>query len=322
MNAVVQLDPIDAMGIIRWTEGMKIEPGFLYKDLPDGLYHRGPGISKSGLDLIHRSPAHFKFLKANPPPETRALHIGKAFHCLLLEPEKFKRDYIKSPYLEFRTREAKEWKERQEAAGKFVIRTNSGDNDIWNASEWDELNRMLESVMNHPIASTLFSEGVYEVSGYWVDKEKTYDVIETAKGPVNFSDVDPTFRLCKLRMDWYNYAHNIIVDLKTTEDASYSAFARSMIEYRYPVQDAFYRNGMLQLGKPVDEFVFVAVEKNPPYAVACYTLDAKAKQLGKNMYRRDLEKYHACRIGEEWPSYEPMRDMELPNYAYTSGKIY
>ena len=33
-------------------------PDGIYADLDSRAYHDGPGISKSGLDLIARSPAH------------------------------------------------------------------------------------------------------------------------------------------------------------------------------------------------------------------------------------------------------------------------
>ncbi len=43
----------------------------LIDDLDIDAYHRGPGISKSGLDAIARSPATYfaKYLDPNRPPE-------------------------------------------------------------------------------------------------------------------------------------------------------------------------------------------------------------------------------------------------------------
>lgn len=320
-NEVATFDPFANLGIIRFEDGMKIAPGNLYHGLPDTLYHRGPGISKSGLDLINQSPGHYQFNKQNPPPETRALHIGKAFHCLLLEPERFKAQYVKSKFFEFRTKEAKEWLALQQAEGKFVIRTNPGENTVWNPSEWDMIHRMRDAIMTHPTASVFFSDGIFELSGYWIDKEGSNDPIWTAHGNVDIGD-DPTYRLCKLRMDWYNYAHNIIVDLKTSRDSGYTDFSRHCVEYRYHVQDAWYRHGMASLNRKVDELVFVVIDKDPPYAVACYVLDSKAKGLGKTMYRRNLDTYHACMASGEWPLYEPMRELELQSYAYHNIKIF
>lgn len=70
-----------------------MNPG-IYDDLPAADYHRGPGISKSGLDLIHRSPLHYAAARAaandNPTPSQV---LGTAFHALLLEPDLFARRY-------------------------------------------------------------------------------------------------------------------------------------------------------------------------------------------------------------------------------------
>ena len=48
--------------IIEWYDDCKIEPGCFYANLPNELYHKGPGISKSGLDQIRRSPAHYVYI--------------------------------------------------------------------------------------------------------------------------------------------------------------------------------------------------------------------------------------------------------------------
>lgn len=59
-------------------------------------YHGGPGVSKSLLDLIARSPAHMKAALDRPPEErtpTAAQAIGTAFHALVLEPGVFAKEY-------------------------------------------------------------------------------------------------------------------------------------------------------------------------------------------------------------------------------------
>lgn len=74
-----------------------MKPGF-YSGLSNAEYHGGPGESKSLLDLVRRSPAHYRarMLAANdntPKEETPAQRIGTAFHALLLEPQEFVRTY-------------------------------------------------------------------------------------------------------------------------------------------------------------------------------------------------------------------------------------
>ena len=71
-----------------------IQPG-IYADIPNDAYHAGPGISKTGLDLFHRSPFHLHAIKSGmfPKPETKSQYIGRAFHAVVLEPDVFAREY-------------------------------------------------------------------------------------------------------------------------------------------------------------------------------------------------------------------------------------
>lgn len=74
-----------------------MEPG-IYPDIPNDEYHKGPGVSKSGLDLIAKSPAHYyhavNAANDNERVPTVAQAFGTAFHALLLEPEVFKAEYV------------------------------------------------------------------------------------------------------------------------------------------------------------------------------------------------------------------------------------
>lgn len=71
-------------------------PGF-YPDIPNNDYHGGPGISKSGLDLLHKSPELFHFVKSAPRDEdhesTADQAFGSAYHMIVLEPALFVRTY-------------------------------------------------------------------------------------------------------------------------------------------------------------------------------------------------------------------------------------
>ena len=71
-------------------------PG-IYFDLSNAEYHGGPGVSKSGLDLIAKSPLHFdaarKAANDDEREPTPAQRFGSAFHALVLEPEVFRAEY-------------------------------------------------------------------------------------------------------------------------------------------------------------------------------------------------------------------------------------
>lgn len=261
-----------------------MQPG-IYEGIPNEEYHGGPGDSKSDLDRIHKTPLHYWTAKntANDNEPTTAQFIGSAFHSCLLEPEDFAARYVVAPKFDRRTKDGKAgWEAFQsENAGKLLI-----DQDTH-----DQLFNMAESVHNHEAAHALLTgaEGKAELSAYWEDPE--------------------TGLLLRCRPDFFR-ADGIVVDVKTTDDASLEEFSRSLTKWRYHVQSPFYLDGLgeaiRQSGAPFrvpDTFVFLVVEKKPPYAVVCYVLDDEAMQIGRDEYRTDVNRLAACKALNEWPGY-------------------
>lgn len=166
---------------------------------------------------------------------------------------------------------------------------------ILNPEQWKTIHAMRDALMAHPAANALLTgvPGEAEKSVYWIDAT--------------------TGVLCRCRPDWWR-DDNLIVDLKTTEDASPEGFARSIAKFRYDVQDAFYTDGVQQAtGKRPKAFVFIAVEKKPPYGVGVYVLDAETKDLGRAQYQHDLRVYAECVRTGEWPGYgDKIQTISLP----------
>jgi exodeoxyribonuclease VIII len=108
---------------------------------------------------------------------------------------------------------------------------------------------------------------------------------------------------CKARPDWLT-PDNIIVDLKTTEDASPRGFAQSVRKYRYDVQAAFYSDGLeAATGKECEGFFFIAVEKSPPFLCAVYFLGADDLLEAKQKYQKNLLTYRLCKESGIWSGY-------------------
>jgi len=281
-------------------EGELIQLG-LHKDIPFEQYLKSPGISKHGLDGINQSPAHYLAAKSEPYEPSQAMIVGSAFHTLTLEPEKFEKEFVIKKYKDFRTNEAKEWKKEMQEAGMNIL----------TKEEYDNCQYMVEAIRNHPFAGPLCDpdSGRAEVSGYWIDNSKH---LWEPDG------LDPTFRLCKMRVDFINDAHQGLVDLKKAECAGMSKFARAVHNYRYHVQDAWYSDGfrMVKGGFNPKFFIFVVVEPVPPYGIGVYQLAAKDKRLGRQLYKRNIQRYHDCMTTGIWPNYpDEIRELELPKYA-------
>lgn len=254
----------------------------IIENMPNAEYHSSSAISKSGLDLIEKSPAHYFYADKE---KTKAMVIGSAFHDLVLLPDIFEKNYaVKPDGLSFATKEGKAWKAENE--GKEIL----------SQEEFDAINAMKESVLAHHSASKLLAQGKPETSIFWRDE----------------SGVE-----CRCRPDFI-HSSGVIVDLKTTTDASPRGFAKSVAEFRYHVQDAYYSNGYKHaFGELPKGFVFIAVEKKPPYAVGVYTLDDAAKIEGEIRFKENIETYKQALEQGVWNAFSPkIETLSLPNWAY------
>lgn len=278
--------------------------GVVYDNLPDERYHRSRGIAKSGLDLVHRSPLTYITHRRHPKPSTPAMRLGSALHALVLTPEEFAAQYVRDPFPGSQAKAAKEARAALETEGKIIV-PDAREPDFWSPGGWTQIHYMRDAVHADPIASALLGSGVAERSMYWIDSDRS-------------GGRDATGKLCRGRIDFWSDAHELLVDLKSTADASFSAFAKSVIDRRYHVQDAYYSWGWWRAtGKPATGFVFIAVEKEPPWQVACYVLGDGDRDLGRMLFERDLEVYRRCHDADEWPGYAPgeIRTLELPGWA-------
>lgn len=262
----------------------KAVPQGLVLGLSNEEYQSGPGVSKSQLDDIAESPATYIWRKYAPVDEEKlkALDMGTALHCLLLEPDKFKERFIIAPEFNRRTNAGKE----EEKA--FLASCSELGKTIMSAEEGRKLQLMRESVFAHPDARWLLEQdGICEGSIYWTDRE--------------------TDELCRIRPDKKLSHHPILVDVKKVEDMA--RFERHIEEFRYHVQDAMYSDGFRQIYGDDPDFIFLAVSSSIEcgrYPVRVRPLELEWKESGKDLYRRDLHRYHECRVSNEWHDLIPL----------------
>ena len=244
-------------------------------------YHAHPALSKGMLDKLHAAPAKLKaWLDGDRPDPTPAMLFGTAFHAAVLEPHLL----IEAPKFDKRTTAGKA------AAAEF---NPPPDSVVVDPITHAKVTAMRESVMAHPAARRLLTKGQPEVSV--------------------FSRLGNTEVKC--RPDWL---HNdgIIVDLKSTDDASPAGFSRSCANYRYHVQAAWYLDVCQSQDINAEVFVLIACEKSPPYLVGTYVIDARDLQRGRDEYQRDLDTYRECVETNEWPGYSNRIEViNLPRWA-------
>jgi len=247
-------------------------------------------VSKSALDQLDRSPAHYRaWLDGGSAKETPALKFGRAFHCCILEPQAFAATYTVVPdFGDCRTKPNKDAKIAWFAA-------NDG-RDFIDDNMLAAIRGMEAAVRKHPAASRILLDGASEVTLRWTDQQ--------------------TGLPCKSRADYYVKSKRLVADLKSTEDASPEAFMRSVAKYRYHVQDALYRDAFHACGEPIEHFALIAVEKEPPYGVAVYTLDTDAVAKGYSLARANIEMMSDCLMNDSWPAYSNgVETLSLPRWA-------
>jgi len=252
--------------------------GELICNMPAAIYHGTKALSKSGLDQFRKSPAHFRAWQdgTTKNESSPALEFGTAVHMAILEPQLFALNYTLFTG-DRRNKDGKMAYEAVIASGKIPL----------NQEQWDNITGAAAAVHAHPTAALLVEKIQTEVS--------CFDSWNGVK--------------VKARID--GLAKDYIIDVKTTQDASPVAFGKSCAQFRYHVQAAWY-----QRITGVNRFIFIAVEKEAPYGVACYELDEQAISLGHIIIEEQLRTYVECEQLNSWPCYSShIQSLSLPAWA-------
>lgn len=239
-------------------------------------------LSASGLKYLAQSPAHYRITKDNPPEPTPAMRIGSAIHAL----KHGDQQVLGAPCA---SRAAKAYKEMAEANPGAIVLLEE---------EVENTKRVVDALESHPLVKGLYKNGKVEVSGFWTDPE--------------------TGIPCKARADFLR-DDDVIIDLKTTTDASRHGFERSIMNFKYHWQSAWYLDGFgALLGKTLQNFVHIVVEKEAPYGIGVYVLDDGSLEKAREDIRKLKQIYADCLHTGEWPGYSvEIQNIGLPAYAFS-----
>ena len=264
-------------------------------DVPLHWYHADESaVSKTQLDDLEHSPWVFWARHRAPdrparPDPTPAMFTGTLAHCAILEPHAFDERYPTGPEVD--TRAAKVWKEwaARLAPDQVGVKPSERATAFAQAAAVRQVQPLAE----------LLAKGVPEVSAYWVD---------AASGV-----------RCRCRPDWVHPVGTgvILVDVKTATNAHPRDFGRSVVNFSYHVQAAFYSDGYeAASGAPVLGFVFAACEKDYPYAAAACMLTDEDLEAGRRRYRASLATYAECQRTGVWPGWgDTVHLLQLPAWA-------
>jgi len=270
----------------------------------------------------------------HPKPPTDAMILGSAVDCLVFSPTWFNSRFAVAEQCYGMTQK----KQRCTKTGivRFAVAAFGNDQDRWprhwycsshnpvagtyfacdppnvlTADQSSTAYAMAKAVLNHPGASILL------------------DACEETQLSLAWRENN---LLCKGRLDGLSSELKTIVDLKTCADASPEAFSRKIADMGYHRQAAMYMRGATFHSIDVKNYVIIAVESEPPRAVALYSLTEKKPDIngmrvnpspveyGNHQLMRLLDLYERCEATGEWPSY-PTSPVPISLPAWAANAI-
>jgi len=261
-------------------EKMKFKTGW-YPGVSNYDHHRGLYRDCIGSSFLKtfadRSPAHAKESVDNPGEATPAQIIGSAFHSVALGfPDEVV--VVDKPKTPALNKD--------EELDRYQIHTDTKKN----------IDAMVDALHHHTIAKKLMQFPDREVTGIFQDYG--------------------TDLWCKIRPDLISHEQKIIVDLKSTVDASVDKFSRDIFKFGYHVSAAWYKYGTEQITGDRYAFIIVAVEKSPPYGINCFNITGTAIRKAWDKISNITGDLADCVRDNSWPSYKPfLHEPDVPGWV-------
>lgn len=251
-----------------------------------------PSISASGLKAVAECPAkYWAFSPYNPQRFTKkstdAFDFGRAAHALVLDEPEFNRYFIISPYADFKTKAAQEWRDDQT---RTVVRPG----------EFEAVLAMAKAQRESAQCAQAFKRGQAERSLIHKDEE--------------------TGIYLKSRPDWLpdDPTSSFIIDYKTAVSIEENAWAYDMHDYRYHSQAAMQIDAVRKvLGINPLGVAHVVQEKSPPYLCELRMVSPEQIEDGRYLYRRALRTFAKCMKSGHWPGYTAEPQFVPTPYKFT-----
>jgi len=266
--------------------------------MAEATYHASRALSSTGARklLAPSCPALYRYEMDHGQPPNPAFDFGHAAHSAVLG--------VGDPVAvvdadDWRSKAAQTARDEARQAGHVpLLRGDAA-----------KVEAMTEAIRSHPIAGPLFEPGTGtpEQSIFWDDPE--WGVPRRA------------------RIDWTRPNSTggrvILADLKTTTDVSPAALSKTVANYGYHAQAAFYRDAAAAADLDDDAvFLFVFVSKVAPYLVNVVELDGLALRVGADLNVKAMQVWLECTASGVWPGYgSDVTLIGLPTWALNPSAL-
>ena len=262
-------------------------------EMSNADYHdksQHPHISSSDVKCVATESAVHWLGKERK--ESSAFAIGEAVHSLILEPHK---DLVLEGPEDRRGKKWTDAKAKADEQGKTLL----------TAREYLDALRMAEAALRFsPILRDIVNAPnfVAEASIFTHDEEFDMPVKCRPDGML----------MPKAKGD-----KAVLIDIKTTIDASPSGFNRQIQKFRYDMQQVHYMRCLEWAGIPTESFYFVAVEKTAPFVTSVTELSelyaAYAEKAWKAAMSEIKEIQKQDEIALPWPD---INQAHLPSWLH------
>ena len=245
-------------------------------------------VFRESRPLFHRMYVEQTMPRPDP---TAAMVFGSAFHCYLLEPELFERQYAVAPECDRRTKGGK-------AVWEGFVGGRGYGRTALTKGQWELLVAMVKGVQANPYAAELLA------------------LHGPAEDAVRFREPASGVWL-KAKFD--RRIGRLIVDLKTTDGVDPDSWSRTVDKWGYHRQAALYIDAAEHgLGRRYDH-VHVACSTSEPHECVVYRLGEASIELGREEYLADVAALADCRQRDCWasPRAGKWNHIELPPWRFS-----
>lgn len=281
----------------------KYEDG-IYSDITIEDYHHSKGISATTIKWARESLKHYDWYRRGLITVEKKPHydFGNAFELALLAHEEYLKKVAVIPDSEWievvmqddpkivsprgtklYKKLSEEWHAQQD--GKYLIQETGKES-------FETIEEMLSSCYQDKVIQALIKNTEYQLSLYWTDPDTGIQL--------------------KTRPDFCKRKKNVIVNLKTTEDGSPEGFARDIGKFNYGLQAAIETRGAVATGlmETVDTYLWLVVEKVPPFNASLYEFDKVDAQFFDDELSFLLGKIKKAKDEKFYPGYSDFADNE------------
>lgn len=225
--------------------------------------------SNSRLNKLYSNSDELNIIKE----PSKTMLRGTNFHCYLLEPARFKKEYYifdesERPELDkgMTSNKNKEWKANLEL--QFG-------NKMISLKELADFERMRDRIYN------------WEHNGSYPYRT----IIESSEKETSYFLADFEGVKVRIRPDIFIEKKMWLGDLKVTGNASTKSFKTTVIEMRYNMQMAFYSDILKEIyGREIDRIFWLAIEPEEPFSMNSIKCPEDAIHAGRALYQTAIDK--------------------------------